>query len=241
MNEGMIRYREIFVSIALCISFSVGWAQPVDRNEIIREIGEPALFGEIYPQQPQVHGTPFFIEEWQRGDIYLANGAVATGKMLKYNGLTDQLHWFDGSRNATIILDKAPITGFSIEDPHSSDQLVFRKIAQGIPMDGGGRFLQLLYEGDFSLYVHRKVEERGRRVVHRNDRRVELPNLEAHTVYYVDVPGVGLVQVRQMRKSFLYGLVPGYEDAIRLALSGHPSRLRNEHVLTAAIKAIDEI
>lgn len=239
----MIRYREIFVSIALCFSFSVGWAQPVDRNEIIREMGEPVLFGEIYTQQPQVHGTPFFNEEWSRGNIYLANGAVAAGKMLKYNGLTDQLHWFDGSRNATIILDKAPITGFSMEDPHSSDQLVFRNTAQGPSIEGGGRgtFLQLLYDGDFSLYVHRKVEERGRRVVHRNDRRVEVPNLEAHPVYYADVPGVGLVEVRRMRKSFLYGLVPGYEDAIRQALSGHPSRLRNEHVLTAAIKAIDEI
>ena len=241
MNEGMRRIRYIFVSVALCFFFSAGWAQSVDRNEIIREMGEPVLFGEIYTQQPQVHGTPFFNEDWARGDIYLANGTVADGKMLKYNGLTDQLHWYDGSRNATIILDGALIKGFSIQYPNNTDPLVFRKIAQGIPVDGGGQFLQVLYDGDFSLYVHRKVEERGRRVVHRNDRRVELPNLEAHPVYYADVPGVGLVEIRRMRKSFLYGLVPGSENAIRQALSGHPSGLRNEHVLTAAIKAIDEI
>jgi hypothetical protein len=243
MKEGMRSFRYMFVSIALCLFFFVGWAQSVDRNEIIREMGEPVLFGEIYPQQPQVHGTPFFVEEWQRGNIYLANGTVAAGKMLKYNGLTDQLHWFDGSRNVTIILDKAPITGFSMEDPHSTDHLVFRKIVQGLPVNDGesGIFLQVLYEGDFSLYVHRNIEERGRRVVHRNDRRVELPNLEAHPVYYVNVPGEGLVEVRRMRKSFLYGLVPGSEDAIRQALAGHPSRLRNERTLTAAIEAVDKI
>ena len=237
------RARTICLFIALLFLVSTARAQTVDRNEIIRDMGEPVLFGEIYAQQPQVHGTPFFNEEWSKGDIYLANGTVASGKMLKYNGLTDQLHWYDGSRNTTVILDGAPIQGFSIEDPQGGDRLVFRKTERGHPVDdtGPGIFLQLLYDGDFSLYVHRKVEERGRRVAHRNDRRVELPNLEAHPVYFVDVPGEGLVEVRQMRKSFLYGLVPGSEDAIRQALSGHPSRLRNEHVLTAAIKAIDEI
>lgn len=217
--------------------------QPVDRNEIIREMGEPVLFGEIYTQHPQVHGTPFFNDEWSRGSIYLANGAVAADKMLKYNGLTDQLFWFDSSRNVTIILDGALIQGFSIEDPLIGEVLDFRKMKEGLSGGGWehGTFMQLLYEGDFSLYVHRRVEERGRRVVYRNGRRVELPNLEAQPAYYVCVPHRGLVRVRQMRKSFLYDLVPGYEDAIRRVLSDHPSRLRDENALTSAIKAIDEL
>ena len=239
----MARIQIIILSIALLFLCSKGWAQNVNRNEILREMGKPVLFGEIFNQKLQVHGTPFFIEEWSRGDIYLVNDVIASGEMLKYNGLTNKLHWFDSSRNTTIILDKAPITGFSMEDPHSNEQLIFRKSEQDFSIDGegGGIFLQLLYEGDFSLYVHRKVIERSRRVVYQNDQRVELPVLEAQPVYYVDVAGGELVQIRRMRKSFLYDLATGYEDAIRQALADHPSRLRSERMLIAAIKAINKL
>jgi hypothetical protein len=230
----------VLVTMALSLFFSVGWAQTIDRNEIIREMGEPVLSGEIYSMHPQVYGTPFFKDEWSGGNIYLANGRVASG-MLKYNGFTDDLYWFDPVRNTSIILDKAILKGFTLTDATGSDTLVFRK-TDLIPTAGKECvFVQVLYEGNFSLYVLRSIEERGKRVVTRNNRRVELPNLVAAPSYYIDIPGKGLVQVRQMRKSFLFNLVPEQREVIREALSGHPGRFSTEASLVAAIKAVDKI
>ena len=232
----------VFLKVAFSMIVFVGQAQVVDRNEIIRQLGEPVLFGEIIHTSQQVHGTPFFNDEWARGDIYLANGQVASG-MLKYNGFEDELYWFDPAGNRTVVLDRVAVDGFTLRDATSGKPLTFRKMLLGRPAlpENERVFLHVLYEGDISLYVHRRIEERGRRVAYRNGRRVELPNLEARPVYYVDIPGIGMVQVQRMRKSFFYDLVPGQREAIREALSEHPGRLRSEDSLKEAVISVDRI
>lgn len=231
------------LTTVLVLFFFVGWAQQVDRNQIIRELGEPRLYGEVYNTELPTHGSPFLFTEWAEGSIFLSSGEVARDKMLRYNGFMDELFWFNPDNNSSVILDKRAVSGFSIPDPLTGDSLNFRRLTLQLPYSTGQTeaFAEVLYEGDFSLFVHRRIEEDGKHVVFRNNRRVELPSLKHKPIYLIKLPGHGLVQITRMRKSFFYDLMPGMRDAMRQALSNHPSRLRNERVLIDAVRVLDGI
>ena len=71
---------------------------------------EPSLTGE-FVEIPKDTIT-WFRKEWQSGDIMLSDGQTIHNVQIKYNGLVDELFWFEPDSRKIVKLDKEAILQF---------------------------------------------------------------------------------------------------------------------------------
>lgn len=232
-------YYPYCILLALALNFIGVSAQAPDKTDIINKLNKPVLFGEIVGSHEPTAGSPFFIEGWSKGDIHLKNGEIAGDVMIQYNGFRDRLYWLNPDTGRTIAIESSIIAGFTLDHPETGELITFRNLRNNT--DDTAKFVQILVEDEYSLYVERTVEATGRRNIRQEGRQVEVPVLQPNPVYYIIMPDDSLAKVSRIRSSLISELFPEKEEAISAAIVGRRLRLRTESDLIDVIKVINEL
>jgi len=124
-------------------------------RDIDLKSSELCLTGELFTPDQIIEGTTYFNSEWLPGDIYLSNGEVVRNKLIKYNGLLDELFWQEPKSKNVIKLDKESILQFHFQNLDGDSTVYFRKIKvkKNAVADSSEFFGQVVYEGRLSLFV----------------------------------------------------------------------------------------
>ena len=149
--------KRIFVyTIFLIISFqNLAGQKSFSTANIDLKSSELCLTGELFTPDQIIEGTTYFNSEWLPGDIYLSNGEVVRNKLIKYNGLLDELFWQEPKSKNVIKLDKESILQFHFQNLDGDSTVYFRKIKvkKNAVADSSEFFGQVVYEGSLSLFV----------------------------------------------------------------------------------------
>lgn len=97
-----------------------------------------------------VKGSPYFYNDWLKGDVIMSDDVVHQNMDLRYNLVDDQLYF--KSSNQSVLTFADPVKQFTINAPEGSIQvLTFRKGYQNIPGTTSTSFLEILTEGKTQL------------------------------------------------------------------------------------------
>jgi len=236
MNKNLFLVAFLFLSLMSHHSMS----QSNEIVEISQHLRQPVLSGQVVENWPALVGPQFFINEWAEGSVLLKTGEVAENKWLKYDGLNDELIWFNQEVNRQVILDRASVEAFTLKDAQTGSEYYFRKLPLGITGHGKDMYAQVLTEGNFSLFILRRVAQRGVRERRHQRYTVEIPVIEARPEYLILHPDNNTTLFRRPRRSLFTSLIPGKKRELQQLLSGQDLRFSQEYDMKRAIDLINE-
>jgi hypothetical protein len=178
---------QITLAILLIISFQDLYGQrTASRENYDVTAPEQLLTGELFAQAYTIDAATFFNKEWLPGDIYLSNGEVVKNKLLRYNGLLDELLWQEPKSNNIVKLDKEAIRQFHFRNLNGDTSVYFRKIKikKSMIADSSEIFAELIYEGSLSLLVFHNIIIEGREHILKNGNSYE-KNVYAEEPVYI--------------------------------------------------------
>jgi hypothetical protein len=123
-----------------------------------------------------------YYNNWSDGEVKLVNGDIVKNELLRYNLLLDELLWLRKIDYSTGMVYKNTVEEFTLFNDSSASIARFRKVMLGswYSSDSAYTYLQVLAEGEVSLFVQRKV--------------INISNstneLKAKNKYYIEVDGV---------------------------------------------------
>ena len=105
-------------------------------------------------------GEEQYLQDWTNGEIYLNNGGFIPNVILRYDRYLDQLLWMRMSDYRKGVLNKDIINGFKLYKEWIIPESVYTKKRIELPwIDSTEVFLQVMVEGEISMYVYRKVKK----------------------------------------------------------------------------------
>ncbi|MGC1390187.1 MAG: hypothetical protein WA816_04060 [Bacteroidales bacterium] len=166
--------------IFLIISFqSLQGQKSHIKDNVDLTTSEVCLTGELFTPDFIVDGSTYFNSEWLLGDIYLSDGEVSRNKLIKYNGLLDELFWQEPKSKNIIKLDKEAILQFHFQNFNGDQTVYFKKIKfkRNSISDSSEVFGQVVNEGKLSLYILHTYKTSGTEIMRQNG------NLLERTIY----------------------------------------------------------
>lgn len=192
-------------------------------------IFEPDLIGEIYHEPLKYVGDQYFYKDWTPGNILLTNGQKVFNKQLKYNGLLDELIWYNPINIGTFKLDKAEISEFWLKK--SADEIAHFKqieLPETKEHQTSKIFVQVESEGKFSLYIQRKLRAIGEEDVFMNGHSYLFLTITPKAVYYIKLPSNKMVELNRINQYVLYKLLPEFKSEIQKILKSNRLKLKKE-------------
>src|ERR1035437_1710707 len=148
--------RILVYTIVLIVTFqSLQGQKSYHKDKVDLTASEVCLTGELFTPDFIVDGTTYFNSEWLPGDIYLSSGEVVRNKLIKYNGLLDELFWQEPRSKNVVKLDKEAILQFHFLNLNSDSTVYFRKlkVKKYILADSAEVFGEVVYDGSLSLFI----------------------------------------------------------------------------------------
>lgn len=172
---------------------------------------EPYLTGELFMPGIIADKATYFNSEWLSGDIYLSTGEVARNKLIRYNGLLDELFWQEPRSNNIIKLDKEAIVRFHFLNLNGDTSVWFRKIKfkRSILTDSSEVFGQVICDESSSLLIVHTFKKAA------NISSVEKVVFEEEPVYIFRFPNHKTFVTRSLKRGSLYAFSPGNKDKIK--------------------------
>jgi hypothetical protein len=174
-------------------------------------------------------GNQLFRDGSFNGDIILTSGDTVRNKQISYNAYEDELIWTMPVSLRMIKVDKETINKFIFYN--KDDEPVAFSHLRGTT--AGDRkvdfFARVMLEDSISLYAtynirfDEKIEHNDGSVITLIDRIEPVP-----PVYYLGLNNNKYIEVKHLRKKYLYATMPEYKDAIRNILIKQHQPLRNE-------------
>ncbi len=148
-----------------------------------------------------VKGSPYFYNDWLKGDVTISNNSIHQNMDLRYNLVNDQLYFKSG--NGSVLTFADPVKQFTINSPVESMQvLTFRNGYQNIPGTTSTSFLEVLTEGKTQL-----LKKLSKKIQTEN----VYPNTSTNKfftetkTYYIFKDGKGIL-IRPDKKSIIFAL-----------------------------------
>jgi len=202
-----------------------------------RSLFESVLTGQSF-QMKNTSGNQFFHDGSFTGDIILTSGDTVRNKQIGYNGYEDELIWTMPSSLRMIEVDKETVAKFILQNTYDEIPVAFKHLRG---TTAGDRkidfFARILLEDSISLYsthnirFDEKIEHNDGGAVTLIDRIEPIP-----PVYYLGLNNNKYLEVKHLRKKYLYITLPDYKDAIRTILIKHHQSLRNERDLIRIVQ-----
>lgn len=101
-----------------------------------------------------VIGSPYYKDEWSRGDIVTVNGIIKKGIPIKYNMYEDEL--LAKQNGLEIYVDKPYIKSFTLYDEEDGSSVTFHKLPTTKWKDEFG-FFKLIFEGSLKVYEKKGI------------------------------------------------------------------------------------
>jgi len=204
---------------------------------------ESALAGELFLSTQPVDPITFYNQDWLTGDLTLINGEIIRNKVIKYNGMLDEVFWLEPESKRTILLDKEAIEHFSLFNAPDGPSVCFRKIKVKPDMvsDSTEVFGQEIYAGKISLYVlHLFTAEKKERFEY-NGGTYQRPVYQAMPVYYFRFQDKRTVGLKDLNRKGLFAALPDFSDQIKIYLrDNRPVTTWDQDELAALVKFLGE-
>lgn len=205
---------------------------------------EPYLTGELYVPDLNVNETNYFNSEWLSGDIYLSNGAIIKNKLIKYNGLLDELFWQEPKSKNVIKLDKDAIQQFHFLNLNGDTSVYFRKLKgkRNIIADSGDVFEEVVYEGNLSLFIIHNYRIERTESIRINGIQCEKNVYEKEPIYILRFANNKTFVTKRLGRHSLYTFFPENKDKIKEFLkTNKSSELNNNFYLKKLTHFLDTI
>jgi hypothetical protein len=178
---------------------------------------EPYLSGELFTPDVPLNIMTYFNRNWLPGDIYLADGGIIKNKKIRYNGLVDELFCLDPETNQTIKLDKEAIAQFHFHNFQGDTSVYFRKlkVKRNLLPDSTEIFVQVIYQGNVSLFVFRTFYFNHRETVYTDKSYILKDIYTEDPVYYMKLLNNEIVEFKRFSRKSIYTLVPGKKIQIK--------------------------
>ena len=175
----------------------------------------PTLTGEVFYEFVQYAGEQFFNKEWTKSDILLSNGELLTDKKIKYNGLLDEVIWFNTTSFSKVKLDKLSINEFWIKNS-SVDKVHFKRLTISSIKDlkSTDLFAEVGVEGKLSFYIQHKIVGTGEEEYFMNGRYFLLTSLKEKPLYIIQLPSKEYVVIRKISRNAILKLFPDMKKDI---------------------------
>ncbi|MCX6254501.1 MAG: hypothetical protein NTV31_08505 [Bacteroidia bacterium] len=178
---------------------------------------EPCLTGELFAPASIVDATTYFNSAWLSGDIYLSNGEVVRNKLIKYNGLLDELFWQEHKSKNIIKLDKEAILQFHFRNINGDTSVYFRKIKfkRNILADSADVFGQVVYNGSSTLFVIHTFKKEGTELIRKGGSSFEKDVFTEEPIYFFSFANHKTFVIRSLNRNSLYAFSPGNKNRIK--------------------------
>ena len=198
---------------------------------------EPKLRGTPYEFPLGYRGTPFYADEWLKGDIMTSDGRQISNKLLRYDGYSDLLVWFREEDSLWVQLDPDFIQSFTLYRSNGSVALFQKSPAV---LNTGGRFVEFLAGDEYQVFVRRKVAVRGSENHKIEGKEYSFGVWQPQHEYFLLLPDHSSLRFRKINKRTVMEPLPDnyylvFDDFLRI---GH-LRLRNENDLIRLIQSIN--
>jgi hypothetical protein len=203
--------KNLIVSIILVLITNAGLLSQEYYCNCIEDISitedfQRKLSGRFYVNRIMDYGSQFFYK-WANGDIIMNDGQIISNKYIRYNRYFDELLWLRKSDYKTALLNKETIDEFIIYNEDNSPYAHFRKarIKKWYQFDSTDVFLQVLTEGNISLYALRTVTViRNKIEIYDKDIYYLLMNNDYHRI---DASRLGLMRALPQNKTELKQII----------------------------------
>jgi hypothetical protein len=208
----------LVILLLLAITPGVVFCQTGCNCFVTTETGsEPFLSGELFEPASSPAIVTYFNKDWLSGDIWLTDGRIVRNKKIKYNGLLDELFWFESRSNQTVKLDKEAILQFHFLNFQGDTTVNFRKIKvkRDILSDSSEIFVQEIFRGKLSLLVFHSFYFAGREAVRMNNSSFLKEIYKEEPVYYLRSPDNRIAEFKRFNRRNIYAHMPDKKDQIR--------------------------
>jgi hypothetical protein len=202
-----------------------------------RSLFESVLTGQSF-QMKKTSGNQFFNDGSFNGDVILTSGDTVRNKQIGYNGYEDKLIWTMPRSLQMIEVDKETVAEFVFHNTNDKIPVAFKHLRGTTARDRRiDFFARVLLEDSISLYAthnirfDEKIESKDGTAVTLIDMIEPIP-----PIYYLGLNNNKYLEVKHLRKKYLYIALPDYKDAIRTILIKHHQRLRNERDLIRVVQ-----
>jgi hypothetical protein len=221
--------RNLFFAVLFWLSPVIMLAAKPEADTLF----EPMLCGEVYEMPAGYNGSPYYGIGWMNGDIQLISGETAYGKLLRYNGFTDQLIWLNPKTGVETRLEKNFISGFVLRVPGAAPQPFARiNVRLPFPTDTAGIFARVISEGLVSCYRIHRIAVRGYKLEDREGMTYISNDLREQPVYVLILPGAETLIFRKIsRRNILKNLSDSRKNTLRELLNQHHLALHSENDL----------
>lgn len=185
---------------------------------------EDNLYGEFYFNLNH-NEIQFFNKKCELGDILLENNKWVTNKYLNFQLFSNQLIWLRTTDYSKIKVLSNSVKEFIIRPKDKKACQIFRKInvKPWYRIDSTKRFLQILVEGEFNLYVYRSITNES------------YPIKE----YYYQFNNN--ISYFKPRRSILYRLAGEKHDIMKMVVQKNHLHIKKEADLITAIQLFNQV
>jgi hypothetical protein len=231
--------------ILLVITFQHLYGQKTcccDTND--KTDSEPYLSGELFAPALPVDAMTYFNQEWLLGDILLSSGEIIRNKLIKYNGLLDELFWQEPKANNIIKLDKEAILQFHFLNFKGDTSLYFRKIKvkRNIIADSSEVFGEVVYDGSLSFFVLHTFFIERRELINMNGIPIEKDIYAEEPIYIFRFTNNKTFVTKSLNRKNLYAFSPANKDKIKEFLKANKTgEFKNNSYLIRLTKFLSTI
>jgi hypothetical protein len=186
-------------------------------NNIDKTDSEHYLSGELFAPSLPVDAATYFNKEWLSGDILLTNREIVRNKLIKYNGLLDELFWQEPKSKNIIKLDKEAILRFHFQNLNGDTSVYFRKIKvkRNIIADSSEVFGEIVYDGSLSLFVLHTFFIERRELINMNGIPIEKDIYAEEPIYIFRFANNKTFVIKSLKRNSLYAFSRSNKDKIK--------------------------
>lgn len=217
----------VFASLLL-LAFD-GFAQ---NQQILRD----DLSGNVYKNggsNSNIVGSPFFMDEWTPGVIYLKDGSKADKFQLKLDIFSNELLFLHQNKTLAVV---NPVKEFVLT-PATGMRYLFRCGFLAIERNTEATFYQVLQDGATALL---KLNKKSLVDVAEYNKASTTKEYSLTETYYISKPGGYAIKIKKDRASFLEA-IGDTTGKLKEWLDKNKNRCKTEEELMAAVEAFNSL
>lgn len=238
ISNNNIRQKIVFLVLMV---FFTGFLH-AQNDEIFSTSGyfNPPLIGKPYKASPIGKGTPFLVENWLNGNVYLTNGDTVKNRWLKFDCVKSELIWLADGKDV-VAVDPSLILGFSLTPLNTNYLRVFQKVSMKSPLleDTAIRYLEILSSGKVKLFASRKVGVSSEAVVGSKGGAYSLSVYTPEPFFLFQVGDLPVKYIKMRRKSIINAYAEHAVKIKSILRENHVGSVRSEFQLIEAVKILN--
>lgn len=235
-----MKYYLNILLLLICVSANAQ-TNVVPKTPDVDSIFAPKLTGDFFFENTHCIGEQYFNKEWADGDILLSNGLLVTNKSLKYNGLVDELIWLNSSNFGKFRLDRSSVSEFWLKDISGLVSHFKRiNVRDSSFTHQSDIFAEVKAEGNYSLYIQRKVIIVGSVNVKLENGLCSFDDLKNTPRYYIKHPSGQHSMLTKLRRRAFLKLFPENREAITKIIKENHLKVKVESDFVKLIELMNK-